>query len=94
MITQDRVQIILGVINLPVKHKVAKTGKLFVKANNTNRQTSQDGNKMNLAKPDPDLDESPTVTVGEMTTTKQLGNNRGILKPSWAFVETNKIITF
>ena len=34
------------------------------------------------------LDESPTVMVGEAATTRQLGKNRGILKPGWAFVET------
>ena len=33
------------------------------------------------------LDESPTVMVGEDNTQK----NRGILKPSWAFVETYRI---
>ena len=42
----------------------------------------------NLAKLDDGLDESPTVMVGE-DNNKQLGKNRGILKPSWAFVENN-----
>ena len=42
----------------------------------------------NLAKLDDGLDESPTVMVGE--DNNKLGKNRGILKPSWAFVETNK----
>ena len=42
----------------------------------------------NLAKPDDGLDESPTVMVVE--TKQQPCKNRGILKPSWAFVETNK----
>ena len=41
----------------------------------------------NLAKLDDGLNESPTVMVGE--DNKQLGKNRGILKQSWAFVETN-----
>ena len=40
----------------------------------------------NLAKLDIGLDESPTVMVGEAA------NIRGILKPSCAFVETNKHI--
>ena len=40
-----------------------------------------------LAKLDDGLDESPTVMVGE--DINKLGKNRGILKPSWAFVETN-----
>ena len=35
----------------------------------------------NLAKLGSGLDESPIVKVGE-------AKNRGILKPSWAFVET------
>ena len=43
---------------------------------------------LNLAKLDDGLDESLTVMVVE-TKSKKLGNNRGILKPSWAFVETN-----
>ena len=38
----------------------------------------------NLAKLDDGFDESPTVMVGEDTKQK----NRGILKPSWAFVAT------
>ena len=41
---------------------------------------------LNLAKPDDGLDESPTVMVGEATT-KNNSEKRGILKPSWAFVE-------
>ena len=40
-----------------------------------------------LAKLDNGLDESHTVMVGEDNTHK----NRGILKPSWAFVETYRI---
>ena len=43
----------------------------------------------NLAKLDDGLDESPTVMVGEEYN--KLGKMRGIPKPSWAFVETNKI---
>ena len=35
------------------------------------------------------LNESPTVVVGGQQKQKQLSKNRGILKPSWAFVETN-----
>ena len=46
-------------------------------------------NKGNLAKLGDGLDESPTVMVGEAATIRQLGKNRGILNPSWAFVETN-----
>ena len=38
------------------------------------------------------LDESPTVMVGEATSKTKLGKNRGILKPSWAFVETNRLM--
>jgi hypothetical protein len=41
-----------------------------------------------LAKLDNGLDESHTVMVGEDKTHKKLGKNRGILKPSWPFVET------
>ena len=45
----------------------------------------------NLAKLEDCLDESPTVMVGkQQNKTKNLGKNSGILKPSWAFVETNK----
>jgi hypothetical protein len=29
--------------------------------------------------------------VVETKTTKQLGKNRGILKPSWAFVKTKRL---
>ena len=48
-------------------------------------------NNNNLAKLGDGLDESPTVMVGETTTTtRQLGKNRGILKPSWAFVKTKR----
>ena len=43
-----------------------------------------------LAKLDDGFDENPTVMFGEKQKTRQLGKNRGILKPSWAFVETNK----
>jgi hypothetical protein len=42
----------------------------------------------NIAKLGDGLDESPTVMVGDNNKTRQLGKNRGILKPSWAFVET------
>ena len=45
---------------------------------------------INLAKLDDGLDESPAVMFGE-DNNKQLGKNRGILKPSWAFVETNNV---
>ena len=41
-----------------------------------------------LAKLGDGPDESPTVMVGKQQT-KQLSKNRRILKPSWAFVETN-----
>jgi hypothetical protein len=45
---------------------------------------------LNLTKLDNGLAESPTVIVGEAKQNqKQLGKNRGILKPSWAFVVTN-----
>ena len=44
----------------------------------------------NQAKLNDGLAESPTVMVGETKTTKNR-KNRGILKPSWAFVETNNI---
>ena len=45
---------------------------------------------LNLAKLDDGLNESPTVMVIETKKTKETNNgkNRGILKPSWAFVET------
>ena len=33
-------------------------------------------------------DESPTVMVGDRKKNKKTGEIRGILKPSWAFVET------
>ena len=47
-------------------------------------------NIINLAKLDDGLAESPTVMVGDkQTKTTTFGKNRGILKPSWAFVETN-----
>ena len=47
------------------------------------------GNNINnLAKLDDGLDESTTVMVVE-TKSKKLGKNRGIIKHSWAFVETN-----
>jgi hypothetical protein len=48
----------------------------------------QSSNNGNLAKLDNGLTNSPTVLVGEKEEDK-LGKNRGILKPSWAFVETN-----
>ena len=41
-------------------------------------------NFKNLAKPDDGLHESPTFMV--------IDKNRGILKPSWAFVDANKFI--
>jgi hypothetical protein len=48
--------------------------------------------KQNLAKLDDGLAESPTVMVVETkNNNKKLGKNRGILKPSWAFVETNSV---
>ena len=48
---------------------------------------------ISLAKPDDGLDESPNCYGwrGQQTTKQQLGKNRGILKPSWAFVETNNL---
>ena len=46
-------------------------------------------NKRNLAKLGDGLDESRTVMVGEKQNKRKLGKNRGKLKPSWAFVETN-----
>ena len=53
---------------------------------------TQGFNKDNLAKLGYGLDESPTVKVGEkqQQNKNQLGKNRGILKPIWAFVETKK----
>jgi hypothetical protein len=53
---------------------------------------------MNLAKLDDGLAESPTVIVVDKRQKRQkrqktiFGKNRGILKPSWAFVETNMLI--
>ena len=46
---------------------------------------------INLAKLDDGLDKSPTVMVGEDNSnkTRQFDKNRGKLKPSWAFVDTN-----
>ena len=45
----------------------------------------------NLAKLDSGLGKSPTVMVGEAkNNNKKLGKNRGILKPSWALVETKR----
>ena len=41
----------------------------------------------NLSKLGDGIDESPFVMVGDKQ--KKLGENRGILKPSWAFVKTN-----
>jgi hypothetical protein len=45
-----------------------------------------------LAKLDDCLAKSPTVMVVDKKTKNKtiFGKNRGILKPSWAFVETNK----
>ena len=45
--------------------------------------------KSNLAKLDDGLAESPTVMVVDKTKNRKPCENRGILKPSWAFVETN-----
>ena len=48
-----------------------------------------------LAKLDDGLAESPTVMVVDKTKKtqkRQPCENRGILKPSWAFVETNILI--
>ena len=43
----------------------------------------------NLAKLGDGLDESATVMVRDKNNKKQqFGKNRGILKPSWPFVET------
>ena len=44
----------------------------------------------NQAKLGDGLNESPTVMVGETTTTAQLGKNKG----TWAFVETNIVLNF
>ena len=46
--------------------------------------------RQNLAKLDCDLDQSPTVMVGETHThtQKKLGKNRSIPNPSWDLVET------
>ena len=44
----------------------------------------------NLAKLDDGLNKSPTVMVGEAKHQKQLGKNRGILKPIWAIIETKR----
>ena len=50
--------------------------------------------RTNLAKLDNGLDGSPTVMVGEeekkrrRNKREKIGKNRGIIKPSWAFVET------
>ena len=44
--------------------------------------------RIHLAKLGDGPDESPTVMVRDKTKTKKLGKNTGILKPSWAFVET------
>ena len=48
-------------------------------------------NKVNLAKLDDGLAESPTFYGCRQNKTKKKKpcENRGILKPSWAFVETN-----
>ena len=47
--------------------------------------------KINLAKLGDGLNESPTVMVGDKKQkTTVFGKNRGILKPSWTFVKTNK----
>ena len=43
----------------------------------------------NLAKLDDGLAKSPTVMVGETKNKQKMGENRGILKPSWAFVKAN-----
>ena len=44
----------------------------------------------NLAKLDDGLDESKPNCYGWRGQNNKLGKNRGILKPSWAFVETKK----
>ena len=44
-------------------------------------------NNLNLAKLGDGLDEILTVKFGE--NNKKLIKNKGIIKPSWAFVETN-----
>jgi hypothetical protein len=44
----------------------------------------------NLAKLHDGIDKSPTVMVGDRKQKQKLGKNRGILKPSWAFIETNR----
>ena len=43
-----------------------------------------------LAKLDCDLEQSPTVMVGDKKEHQQLGKNREISKPSWALVKTKK----
>jgi hypothetical protein len=54
------------------------------------------GDNNNLAKLDVGLAESTTVMVVDKTKQKQKKTckNRGILKPSWAFVETNNKTSF
>ena len=46
--------------------------------------------KKDLTQLDDGHDKSPTVMVGEATNKTKLGKNRGILKPSWAFVKTKR----
>jgi hypothetical protein len=49
---------------------------------------------VNLAKQDDGLAESPTVMVVETRNKNKItkmGENRGVLKPSWAFIETKVI---
>ena len=47
-------------------------------------------NNMNISKLDDALAKRPTVMVGETKQTKKMGENRGILKLSWACVETKR----
>ena len=55
----------------------------------TNHHMTFASANINLANQDEGLDESPAVMVVETNKKAKLGKNRGILKPSWAFVETN-----
>jgi hypothetical protein len=58
--------------------------------NSKKRENSNSKPNINLAKLDDGLAESPTVmVVDDKTKQKKTCENRGILKPSWAFVETN-----
>ena len=55
----------------------------------TNHHMTFAAANINLANQDEGLDESPTFMVVETNKKAKLGKNRGLLKPSWAFVETN-----